>query len=117
MKAVGPVFSAADVRPFVLVFANEKGGTGKSTLSFHTIVSLLQCGYAVGSVDADIRQGTLSRYLENRAATGDRRQGVLSLPDHVRLGRADQQDEMAAVAGPWRALPSMISWSSIRPAR
>tara|TARA_R110000868_G_scaffold100722_3_gene277102 strand:- start:28098 stop:28934 length:837 start_codon:yes stop_codon:yes gene_type:complete len=113
MKAVGPVFSAADVRPFVLVFANEKGGTGKSTLSFHTIVSLLQCGYAVGSVDADIRQGTLSRYLENRAATGDRRQGVLSLPDHVRLGRADQQDEMAAVAEARRALAGFAEYDFV----
>jgi chromosome partitioning protein len=84
-----PVFGVADERPFVLVFANEKGGTGKSTLSFHAIVSLLRCGYVVGSIDADVRQGTLSRYLENRAASvgasRDTDQQPLPMPDHVRL--------------------------------
>jgi chromosome partitioning protein len=84
MGASDPVFGVADERPFVLVFANEKGGTGKSTLSFHAIVSLLRCGYAVGSIDADARQGTLSRYLENRAASDSGEHG-LPMPDHVRL--------------------------------
>lgn len=97
MNASDPVFDAAAERPFVLVFANEKGGTGKSTLSFHAIVSLLKCGYSVGSIDADIRQGTLSRYLENRVATAGANRDRLPVPDHVRLG-ADHQDETAAVA-------------------
>jgi chromosome partitioning protein len=102
MNASDPVFDAAAERPFVLVFANEKGGTGKSTLSFHAIVSLLKCGYSVGSIDADIRQGTLSRYLENRVATAGAHQGQLPVPDHVRLGDSghhdETQDETAAVA-------------------
>lgn len=54
--------------PHVIVLGNEKGGTGKSTLSMHIITHLLRMGYKVGSVDVDARQGTLSRYVENRQA-------------------------------------------------
>lgn len=73
-------------RPYILVFANEKGGTGKSTLSFHAIVALQALGYAVASIDADCRQGTLSRYLENRFAAGSGAAAVdLASLRHVRL--------------------------------
>ena len=92
MGASDPVFGIADERLFVLVFANEKGGTGKSTLSFHAIVSLLRCGYIVGSIDADVRQGTLSRYLENRAASDSADQHLL-MPDHVRLSAEGGPDD------------------------
>jgi chromosome partitioning protein len=52
--------------PFIIVLGNEKGGTGKSTISMHVIVHLLRLGFQVGSIDIDARQGTLSRYIENR---------------------------------------------------
>ena len=50
----------------VIVVANEKGGTGKSTLSIHITVALLKAGYRVASIDLDTRQRTLTRFLENR---------------------------------------------------
>lgn len=50
----------------VIVLGNEKGGSGKSTTAMHVIVGLLSDGYSVGSIDIDSRQGSLSRYLENR---------------------------------------------------
>lgn len=53
-------------KPYIIVLGNEKGGTGKSTLSMHLIVHLLRLGFKVGSIDIDARQGTLSRYIENR---------------------------------------------------
>ena len=53
----------------IIVFGNQKGGTGKSTLAMHLIVSLLVKGYKVAAIDADARQGTLSRYIENRIKT------------------------------------------------
>ena len=53
-------------RPHVVVLGNEKGGSGKSTTAMHVIVALLHDGYRVGSIDLDARQGTLSRYVENR---------------------------------------------------
>jgi len=53
----------------VVVFANEKGGVGKSTLAFHCCVSLCDAGYDVTVVDLDRQQQTLARALTNRDAT------------------------------------------------
>jgi chromosome partitioning protein len=108
MSASDPVFGPNAERPFILVFANEKGGTGKSILSFHAIVSLLRCGYRVGSIDADVRQGTLSRYLENRAASADNCREPLPLPEHVRLGHSDMQDEASAVCQAQSVLAALV---------
>ena len=50
----------------VIVLGNEKGGSGKSTTAMHVIIALLKSGYKVGAVDLDLRQQSLTRYLENR---------------------------------------------------
>jgi chromosome partitioning protein len=50
----------------MIIFGNTKGGTGKSTLAVHVAIALLHKGYAVSTVDLDGKQGTFSRYLENR---------------------------------------------------
>jgi chromosome partitioning protein len=66
--------------PHIVVFANEKGGTGKSTTAVHTAVALAASGRAVAAIDLDTRQRTLGRYLDNRVAT-IRRLGVdLAMP-------------------------------------
>ena len=41
----------------IIVVGNEKGGTGKSTISMHLIVNLLKDGFKVASIDLDGRQG------------------------------------------------------------
>jgi chromosome partitioning protein len=56
-----------------IVFANEKGGTGKSTTAVHVAVALAYTGARVAAIDLDPRQRTLHRYLENRAETQQRR--------------------------------------------
>jgi chromosome partitioning protein len=66
----------------VIVLGNEKGGTGKSTVAMHLVVALLRQGRAVGSIDLDARQATLSRYVENR-----RRRD----PDGRRLGHPEHR--------------------------
>ena len=53
-------------KPHIIIVGNEKGGTGKSTISMHIIVALLKKGLKVSSMDLDFRQSTLSRYIENR---------------------------------------------------
>lgn len=63
-----------------IVFANEKGGTGKSTTCVHTAVALAAQGLSVGVVDLDHRQRTVTRYLENRADTMRRREIALPQP-------------------------------------
>src|SRR5262245_60922353 len=56
-------------QPHFIVFANEKGGTGKSTTAVHTAIALAVSGHRVGALDLDQRQRTMTRYLENRDAT------------------------------------------------
>lgn len=50
----------------VIVLGNEKGGSGKSTTAMHLIVALLKSGHKAGAIDLDLRQRSLTRYLENR---------------------------------------------------
>ncbi|MBF0251136.1 MAG: AAA family ATPase [Alphaproteobacteria bacterium] len=52
--------------PHVIIVGNEKGGSGKSTTVMHLAVSLLRLGKTVTVIDLDARQGTISRYFENR---------------------------------------------------
>jgi chromosome partitioning protein len=56
-----------------IVFANEKGGTGKSTTAVHVAIALAYQGARVAAIDLDHRQRTFFRYMENRAETEARR--------------------------------------------
>lgn len=58
-----------EINAQIIVFANEKGGVGKSTLAFHTSIALARSGHKVLAIDLDRRQQSFSRALENRAAT------------------------------------------------
>ena len=80
--------SAGDPRR-VIVLGNEKGGSGKSTTAMHLVVALLQTGKSVGVIDLDARQGTLSRYIENRRAFVAEGGPKLPLPELVRVERSD----------------------------
>ncbi len=66
--------------PHLIVFANEKGGTGKSTTCVHTAVALAAVDIPVAVIDLDHRQRTVARYLENRAETAKRRNIDLPSP-------------------------------------
>ncbi|MDR3030963.1 MAG: division plane positioning ATPase MipZ [Holosporales bacterium] len=66
----------------IIVFGNQKGGTGKSTLAMHLVVSLLAKGYKVATIDVDARQGTFSRYIENRERTKQNNPEILT-PVHT----------------------------------
>jgi chromosome partitioning protein len=70
----------AGAAPHFIVFANEKGGTGKSTTAVHSAVALEAAGKRVSALDLDTRQRTLARYLENRAATIRRLDASLPMP-------------------------------------
>lgn len=71
--------------PLVIVFGNEKGGTGKSTLAMHAIIHLLYEGLQVGCIDVDGRQGTLSRYVENRQRYAADKQSSIPIPELRRI--------------------------------
>ena len=59
----------ATAQPHIITFANEKGGTGKSTTAVHTAIALAASGRSIGAIDLDSRQRTMTRYFENREAT------------------------------------------------
>ena len=67
-------------RAHIIVFANEKGGTGKSTTAVHVAVALAAQGRRVAAIDLDTRQKTMARYLENRTATCRREARELVTP-------------------------------------
>jgi chromosome partitioning protein len=71
----------------VIVVGNEKGGTGKSTLSIHISVALLDAGYRVATIDLDTRQRSLTRFLENRRSWSASANWPVPLPLHHALER------------------------------
>ena len=83
----------ANAQTHLIVFANEKGGTGKSTTAVHTAIALTALGADVGMIDLDPRQRTVTRYMENRAETARRRGIDLSAPDFAVF----QGDNVAAL--------------------
>lgn len=87
-----------------IVFANEKGGTGKSTTCVHTAVALAAQGLRIAVIDLDHRQRTVTRYLDNRTETMRRRGIKLPIPTHAvfdgqEIGQLDEAiDSMGAEA-------------------
>lgn len=83
-------------KPTIIVIGNEKGGTGKSTISMHLLVHFMRAGFEVASIDVDARQGTLSRYLENRDSFCKRKNVVLPMPTHVPIFRSQNANVLDA---------------------
>ena len=85
--------------PRVIVVANVKGGSGKSTVAIHIAVALMKSGASVATVDLDSRQSSFTHYIENRRAWVKRVDRDLLIPNHIRLDGnidASNADERAA---------------------
>lgn len=82
----------------VIVLGNEKGGSGKSTAAMHIIVALMKSGAKVAAIDLDMRQRSLSRYLENRRAFCEMKSLELSFPENPTVPPSDKDSREAA----WR---------------
>lgn len=65
----------------LIVMANEKGGTGKSTTAVHIGVALALAGHRTALIDLDHRQRTSTRYLENRWLHAQHHGIALPAPD------------------------------------
>jgi chromosome partitioning protein len=79
--------------PHIIVFGNEKGGSGKSTAAIQVTIGLLRRGHRVAALDLDWRQATLSRYLANREAHGG-----LPMPLSQTIAESALEDGAAALA-------------------
>ncbi len=75
----------------IIVFGNEKGGSGKSTTAMHTAIALLRQGYRIGTIDLDARQGTLTRYLKKRFDFITRNKEHLPSPAHMAIQRSSHE--------------------------
>lgn len=89
--------------PRIIVFGNEKGGSGKSTAAVQVAIGLLRQGRTVATLDLDARQGTLSRYMSNREAYGD-----LPMPIHAALLPSALNDRVAAAAADQQAIKETL---------
>jgi len=76
----------------VIVVANEKGGSGKSTVAVHVAVALMRAGESVATIDLDSRQRSFTHYVNNRLAWARHRGLDLPAPTHVCF----DEDEEAA---------------------
>ncbi len=81
----GPAMTQVQGPAHVVVLGNEKGGSGKSTTAMHIFVALARAGRRVGALDLDLRQQSFFRYLENRAAYGQKLGRSLLMPERIRL--------------------------------
>lgn len=89
-------------RAQVIVFANEKGGVGKSTLAFHCAVALAHGGAQVLAIDCDRRQQTLYQLFESRGGTARMLKAALPMPRYTVLGRQERTlllEEMERLGG------------------
>ncbi|MGH6726040.1 MAG: division plane positioning ATPase MipZ [Pseudolabrys sp.] len=76
----------------VIVVANEKGGSGKSTIAIHIAIALMRSGQGVATIDLDARQRSFTHYIDNRLAWSRQRGKVLPAPTHVCF---DEESEFA----------------------
>lgn len=85
-------------RAHVIVVGNQKGGAGKSTVAMHLIVALMRMGRRTGAIDLDVRQRSLTRYIENRARWIAARGAKLPAPQIFELSESRQRMLDAAEA-------------------
>ena len=77
-------YPASGQRGHIIVFANEKGGVGKSTSAFHTCIALCNAGESVAALDVDLRERDLARALAAKVLVAE------SAAAEVALGQALQ---------------------------
>ena len=79
----------------VITVANEKGGSGKSTVAINLAIALLKSGQSVATIDLDCRQRSFTHYIDNRLAWSKQRGQELVMPTHICFGEefATTEDE------------------------
>jgi chromosome partitioning protein len=80
----------------IIVFGNEKGGSGKTTAAMHVAVALARMGKRVAAVDLDSRQKSFTRYIENRTEWHGRAGGTLAMPQSFIVARSPAKSLDAA---------------------
>jgi chromosome partitioning protein len=76
----------------IIVFANEKGGVGKSTSAFHTCIALCNAGERVAAIDVDLRQLTMDRALWARLDSAREYGVTLPGPEQILLAQQNENE-------------------------
>jgi chromosome partitioning protein len=82
----------------IIVFANEKGGTGKSTTAVHVAIALAAKGARVSALDLDHRQRTLGRYLDSEARFDEQFARLSDGADYLVIDTPGRDDHFARAA-------------------
>jgi chromosome partitioning protein len=77
----------------VVVLGNEKGGAGKSTIAMHLAVALVNLGQRVATIDLDLRQKTLTHYIDNRRQWAKQCGCRLIVPSHFCVARGTTENQ------------------------
>lgn len=86
-------------RSHIIVIGNQKGGAGKSTVAMHLIVALMRMGKRTGALDLDVRQRSLTRYIENRSRCIAARGAHAPTPQFLEIHESrDRQLDLAEAA-------------------
>ncbi len=82
----------------IIVFGNEKGGSGKSTTAMHLMAALARSGHQVGALDLDLRQQSFFRYIDNRESYCAINKVDLPMPKRFSLRLSQEDSQKAAQA-------------------
>jgi len=93
----------------VVVVANEKGGSGKTTSAMHIVVALLKAGQKVATIDTDSRQKSLTRYLLNRKNWAKKSGIPLELPDTFVIDRGNTRSVDANEAAEFEGFAAAVT--------
>jgi len=89
--AYAPASTPAPRAAHVIVVGNQKGGAGKSTVAMHIVVALMRMGRRTGVLDLDVRQRSLTRYIENRGRWIATQGAKLPAPQILELHESPQR--------------------------
>ena len=92
----------------IIVFSNLKGGTGKSTTALSVIVGLLRQGKSVATLDLDMDQEALTRYLFNRTRFAKLTKLRIGMPEHHRFTQIDPGAENAPLSARLELLNGLV---------
>ena len=87
-------YASGASRARVIVVANEKGGSGKSTVAIHIAIGLMRAGHSVATIDLDSRQRSFTHYIDNRLIWSKQSGRELPTPVHICF----KEDENAAAS-------------------
>jgi chromosome partitioning protein len=98
----------------IIVFGNEKGGSGKSTAAMHVAVALARMGRSVAAIDLDTRQRSFSRQLENRGEWAAKQGVALPMPEVFPIPRSASKSLDEAAAEESRTLAGVLAGTEQR---